>query len=108
MAGVLTVCLLFSCYGPKKAQRQVSKALVKQPTVVAKIARDAFPCVPIRFDTTITDHDTTVVIECPDFSSEEGDDYFSTPDTMVKRNVITRIVKVPVTLPVQTITITRV
>lgn len=49
---ILFLIVLSSCYGPKKAEQQTDKALDKYPKIVAKIARDAFPCDSIGTDST--------------------------------------------------------
>lgn len=47
----LIVLLLFtSCYSARKATEQTNKALVRYPAVVAKVARTAFPCIPVITD----------------------------------------------------------
>src|SRR6185436_7499790 len=53
---VILIILLAGCYTQKKAERDTSKALERYPEVVAKIARDSFPCINTGADTTyITD-----------------------------------------------------
>ena len=49
---IIIIAILFSCNAEKKAIRQTHNALLKYPTVVAKIARDAFPCYVIKTTTT--------------------------------------------------------
>ncbi len=97
------ILLLTSCYTQKKAAEQVNKANDKFPAVVAKLARDKYPCKDLlKPDTTIIYEDSIILveIECPDV-----------PTTVIKvdtvNNVITRTVRVPVTLPVQTRYITK-
>ena len=49
---LVVLLLLSSCYSQKKATDQTKRALDEYPTVVAKIARDAFPCDSIGTDST--------------------------------------------------------
>lgn len=46
--------LLFSCYGPKKAERQANKIQVHYPEIMAKKASLWYPCVPIKISTDST------------------------------------------------------
>ena len=54
---IIIIAILFSCNAEKKAIRQTHNALLKYPTVVAKIARDAFPCHVIRTENKIDSAD---------------------------------------------------
>ena len=54
-----------ACYNTKKAERQINKALIKYPVIVAQIARTAFPCIVLKLDTIFKVVDTTIWIECP-------------------------------------------
>ena len=63
-SGLLAVILLGGCYTQFKAIKQVGKALVHYPELVAKIALDSFPCDVIRIDTIISVIDTTIEINC--------------------------------------------
>lgn len=49
----IALMLFSSCYNIKKAEKQTYKALAKFPVVVAKIARDSFPCYVIRAENKI-------------------------------------------------------
>ena len=48
---LLIVLLLASCYSEKKATQQINKAAVSYPVVLARKARDLFPCVNGKGDT---------------------------------------------------------
>lgn len=85
-----------ACYNTKKAERQTHKALIEYPEVVAKVARTAFPCILKKSDTTITNIDTVIVINCPEFTIKDS---INIHDTIR----INRTVKVPIKLPVRTI-----
>lgn len=52
VVAVLLALVLSSCYNEKKATAQVDKATLKFPVVVAKIARDRFPCITKSKDST--------------------------------------------------------
>jgi len=98
---------LGGCYTPKKATDQTYKALYKYPGVVAKITRDAFPCTTTKADTVISTKDSLIWIECPDNTVVTPADYTG-PDTVTKVIRLpgsVRTVRVPVTLPVKTVTI---
>jgi len=95
---------LTGCYTAKKAEQQVNKANDNFPAVVAKLARDKYPCTDLlRPDTAILYRDTLVYIDCPD----------SIPATfeVVRRdtvnNIVTKTVRVPVTLPIRERVITK-
>ena len=60
------ITVFCKCYTDKKATKEVNKALLLKPTIVAKIARDAFPCVTLRADTAYNYYDTTIVVNCPE------------------------------------------
>jgi len=97
---------LFGCYNSKVAQRQVDKAILKEPQVAATELRKAFPCIILaKVDTVINNRDTTIYLECPDIIP----DTLLLHDTTNITNTITntKTIKVPVHLPVQTITVTK-
>lgn len=94
-----------SCYTQKKAIEQVNKADEKFPEVVAKLARDKYPCTDLlKPDTLVTIKDSIVFVEveCPDVIN---------PTTVIKvdtvNNVITKTIRVPVNMPVQVKYITK-
>lgn len=102
--GIVIMCFS-SCYNSKKATEQVNKANDKFPEVVAKVARDKYPCTEVlKPDTTVVYSDSLVFVEveCPDTIKTE---------TVVKvdtvNNVITKTIRVPVNMPVQTKYITQ-
>jgi hypothetical protein len=64
---LLIVLLLSACYSSKKAEKQVGKALLYYPEVVAKIARNAFPCKSGKIDT-IT-KEKMLMVDCPESDS---------------------------------------
>lgn len=91
------VLLLSACYGPKKAAKQVGKALLTHPEIVATIARDAFPCFTVKVDTII--NDKLVTIDCP--ATVHDSVVIRGRDTV--RTTATKFVKVPYSLPQITI-----
>lgn len=102
----ILVAFLASCYTPSKAKQHTQKALIKYPGVVADIARTAFPCVTVGADTVITTQDSLIYIDCPDNTVVTATDYTG-PGTVVKVvRLPGKTVRVPVTLPVRTITVT--
>ena len=101
-----------SCYTIPKADRQIHKALRKYPTVVAKIARDAFPCIITKSDTLISYTDTTIVVNCPTGNDFEGGDISSSGevikhDTLNIHDTFPHFIKVPIKIPFKTIDITQ-
>lgn len=102
---IAVVVILASCYTSDKATKQVNKADSKFPEVVAKLARDKYPCTELlKNDTAIIFKDTTIWIDCPD--TIKGNDFEVIRfDTINK--VITKTIRVPVTLPVRTEIVTR-
>lgn len=103
MKYLLIILLFTGCYTQKKATEQVEKANDKFPAVVAKLARDKYPCKDLlKPDTTTIYQDSIILveIECPDVPTE-----VIRVDTV--NNVITRTVRVPVNMPVQVRTITK-
>jgi len=107
LLGLLLLYVCNSCYTESKAIKQAEKAINKKPLAVLPIFRDKFPCITTKSDTTIINTDTTIWVDCPDTASEK--DYFTVHDTIIKKvnNVITKTIKVPVTLPVKTMYITK-
>ena len=107
---LILLAILFSlggCYTQRKATEQTQKALIKYPGVVAKVARAAFPCTTTKADTIITTQDSLIYIDCPDNTVITAADYTG-PDTVTKVIRLpgqVRTVRVPVTLPVKTVTI---
>jgi hypothetical protein len=101
MKYLLILTLLFTgCYSAKKAAEQVKKANDNYPEVVAKTARDLYPCTDLlKPDTVLAIKDSLIYIECPELVKN---DYISTTDTIIVRDSIYRIVKVPVKVQVQT------
>jgi len=100
MKYILIILIFASC---STAQELMDKAEKKDPAIVAKLARDKYPCKDLlKPDTTTIYQDSIILveIECPDVPTE-----VIRVDTV--NNVITRTVRVPVTLPVQTRYITK-
>ncbi len=84
------------CYTSDKAQHQVNKADAKYPEIVAKLARDKYPCTELlKNDTAVIFKDTTIYVDvdCPDTSSTNN---FETIRTDTINKVITKTVRVPV------------
>ena len=109
---LLFVAATFSaCFTMHRAEQQTQKALIKYPVIVAKIARGAFPCILVKSDTIFKVVDTTIWIECP--TSNDPIAIINDNTTLVNDSSImfthahNRVYKVPVTLPMRTITITK-
>lgn len=80
----MVMIILNSCYTPKKADKQINKALQHYPDKVATIARNAFPCVPLKSDTVISYIDTIIQVT----------------DTIIERKNDTIFAKVQIKSPV--------
>ena len=107
MRYLLIALLLCGCYTQKKATEQVNKANDKFPEVVAKLARDKYPCTDLlKPDTAVIWKDTVVYVDCPDTASN--------PFQVVRYDTVNKVVtlpgrtiKVPVTIPAKTVYIDR-
>lgn len=101
LIGILIMCFS-SC---KTAEELLNKAEKKDPAIVAKLARDKYPCTDLlKPDTAIVYQDSLVFVdvECPEAGQPAE---VIRVDTV--NNVITRTVRVPVNMPVQVRTVTR-
>lgn len=96
------ILLLFGCLSSRRASRLTDKILRSYPEVIAKVARDKFPCELQKIDTIISLKDSTIWVECPDSIK-------TVVPTFTKDSIIIKKVKilVPVNLPVKTITIVK-
>jgi len=102
MRYLIFIILLSGCYNAKKAQKQVNKALLEYPEKVAKVARDAFPCITTASDT-VTVTDTLLdFIDCPE---APGPEFIR--DTVVVDNIQTVTVRVPGKTQIKTVTVTQ-
>lgn len=100
MRYLLIILILAGC---SSAKELMDKAEKKDPAIVAKYARDKYPCTDLlKPDTAIIYQDSVVYIDCP-----ENTTMFETVRTDTVNNVITKIVRVPVNMPVQVKTITK-
>lgn len=96
---------LSGCYTPNKAAKQIDHAIEKYPKIAAQRTRAHFPCITTGSDTLIFTKDSLILVDCPDVYQQTG--YINDTvwlDKIVKFPV-TKVVKVPVHLPVQYITI---
>lgn len=104
MKYLIPILLFTSCYTAKKAEQQVNKADSKFPEVVAKLARDKYPCTDLlKPDTAILYKDTTVYIDCPDSIPTT----YEVVRTDTVNNTVVRTVRVPVNIQLPGRTITR-
>lgn len=93
MKYLIIIILLSSC---STAQELMDKAEKKDPAIVAKVARDKFPCKDLlKNDTTVLYKDSLVFVEveCPEVVTTET---IIKTDTI--NNVVTKTVRVPVTI----------
>jgi len=97
---LLLILILTGC---STAKELLDKAEKKDPAIVAKYARDKYPCTDLlKPDTAVIWKDSTVYIDCPEVTTT-----FETVRFDTINNVVTKIVKVPVNMPVRTQTITK-
>ena len=105
---IIFLTLLTSCskYTLPKAEYQVNKAYLTYPPMVATKTRDWFPCIVNKNDTIITYVDSLIYIDCPSVVNGNANEYISN-DTVYINKIVTqnKVVKVPVYLPIKTITV---
>lgn len=95
LIGIVIMCFS-KCYTADKAQQQVNKADAKFPEIVAKLARDKYPCTDLlKPDTVVTYEDSLIFIECPDSNYAPGDYATVRTDTIHVAGE-SRTVRVPV------------
>ena len=101
----LIIILLFaSCNPTKQASKFLTKAFKKDRGLVAKVTRDSFPCKELlRTDTALIVIDSTVYIDCPDYSNVVNK---VTHDTSYIKGE-SKTIKVPILLPIRTKIITK-
>lgn len=103
----ILLAILASLGGCTTAEKLTYKAMAKDKAKVAEITRAEFPCTTTKADTVISTKDSLIWIECPDNTVVTAADYTG-PDTVtriIRLPGSVRTVRVPVTLPVKTVTI---
>ncbi len=94
---------LCSCYSEKKMIAQAVKGNAVYPKKFSQLVREWYPCITKQSDTTIITKDSLVYVECPDADTHPESDWIEVKvDTVVK----TKVIKVPVHLPIRTVYIT--
>lgn len=74
---MMIMLMINGCYSPNKANKAIEKAYDNYPEILAKAARDKFPCITMPVDSfTKTEYDF-IEIKCPDVSSA-----VAKPDTL--------------------------
>jgi len=105
---IIFLTLLTSCskYTLPMAEKEVNKAYLTYPPMVAGKTRDWFPCIVNKTDTIITYVDSLIYIDCPSVVNGNANEYISS-DTVYIKQIVTqnKVVKVPVYLPIKTITV---
>jgi hypothetical protein len=105
---IIFLTLLTSCskYTLPIAEQQVTKAYLTYKPMVADKTRGWFPCIVTKNDTIIGYKDSLIYIDCPDVSTSTPADYLGS-DTVYLNKTVTqnKFVKVPVYLPVKTVTV---
>jgi hypothetical protein len=105
---IIFLALITSCnkYTLPKAEYQVNKAYLTYTPMVASKTRDWFPCIVNKNDTIITYVDSLIYVDCPSVVNGTANEYISS-DTIYIDKIVTqnKVVKVPVYLPIKTITV---
>lgn len=102
MTIIAVVVFLNSCSTAKKL---LNKAERKDPTIVAKLARDKYPCTDLlKNDTAIIWKDSIIYVECPDNTNPFE---VITVRTDTVNNIVTRVIKVPVKVQIPGKIVTR-
>jgi hypothetical protein len=105
---IIFLTLLTGCskYTLPMAEKEVNKAYLTYPPMVATKTRDWFPCIVNKKDTIITYVDSLIYIDCPSVINGNANEYISS-DTVYIKQIVTqnKVVKVPVYLPIKTITV---
>jgi len=104
---VMLIATLTGCYTEKKATKQAVKAINEYPLKMLPIFRGQYPCIDVnKADTVIVNTDTTIWVDCPD--TIPSTEYFTVHDTLIKKvQLPAKTIRVPVTLPVKTVTIVK-
>jgi len=106
---ILTIIISFKrCNMKILVTNQAVKAMNVYPLKVLPIFRGQYPCVDVnKADTVIVNTDTTIWVDCPD--TIPASQYFTLHDTVLIRanSPQLKTIKVPVTLPVKTVTIVK-
>ena len=121
----ILLAILASLGGCTTAEKLTYKAISKDKAKVAEITRAEFPCTTTKADTVISTKDSLIWVECPDNGNGTGEDYLRDSleweaikirinksqlgmgDTKLQPplHIVGKTVRVPVTLPVKTVTI---
>lgn len=105
---IIFLTLLTSCnkYTLPKAEYQVNKAYLTYTPMVATKTRDWFPCIVNKNDTIISYVDSLIYVDCPSVINGTANEYTSS-DTVYINKIVTqnKVVKIPLYLPIKTITV---
>ena len=102
---LLLVIIIGIIAGCSTAEKLLDKAERKDPAIVAKYARDRYPCTELlEPDTAVIWRDSVIYIECPDNTNPFEVVVIKT-DTV--KNTVIKTVRVPVTVPIQVKYITK-
>ena len=104
---VLLIATLTGCVTEKKVIKQGIRSINLYPEKMLSIFRGQYPCVDVnKADTVIVNTDTIIWIDCPD--TIPASQYFTLHDTIVRKvQLPAKTIRVPVTLPVKTVTIVK-
>lgn len=102
---LLTIIIIAILAGCSTAEKLLDKAEKKDPAIVAKYARDKYPCTDLlKPDTAVIWKDSVIYIECPDNTNPFE---VITVRTDTVQNTVIKTVRVPVTVPIQVKYITK-
>lgn len=107
---ILTMLLMSSmigCYTPKKALKELNKALDKQPNAVAEFTRKEFPCIDLKNDTVTKVEYEFLEVACPGVVTEpkQIDTIFVTKNSKPKTYYVEK--QKIIAMPSKTIYITK-
>jgi len=103
---ILAIAIAAILSGCLSSKELMDKAEKKDPAIVAKYARDKYPCTDLlKPDTAVIWKDTTIYIECPE--TTKGNDFEVIRYDTIKLPGQIKTVRVPVTMPVRTVYIDR-
>lgn len=94
---LLLLIIISGCLTSKHADKKLSQIGKKFPSKIASIARDSFPLIVTKIDTTfIAIQDTVIWIECPDTTIITNTDTFTLKPSYGKKRIAIAV-KLPIT-----------
>lgn len=101
LLAIIVAAILAGC---TTAEKLLNKAERKDPAIVAKYARDKYPCTLLKNDTAIIWKDSIIYIECPD-NTNPFEVVIVRTDTV--QNTVIKTIRVPVKVQLPSKLVTR-